>query len=197
MDERWGVEYEISYRFHALDSDEDIVWSSFGLRKSILAAHQRLFGFLNESRIEGQKVWGESVSPIPLGEEVEDRKYRAESQSCSSESPGILPLPARDLCTPFHQLPSENRPGTVQSARLSARWWNMAALNQQVAYFSTSEFILCGRPSSGYQKQGVKSGFNKFRLYLQSRIRSIKSIFLTAYSAEDLWGMESLPAEAG
>lgn len=108
------------YHFHASDPDEDIVKSSFGLRKSMLAAHQRLFGFLNESRTEGQKVWGESVSPIPLGEEAEDRNYRAGSQRCFSESLGILPLPARDLCTRFHQLPSENRAGTVQSARLSA-----------------------------------------------------------------------------
>lgn len=31
------------------------------------------------------KVWGESVSLMPLGEEVEDRKYRAESQAASQK----------------------------------------------------------------------------------------------------------------
>lgn len=32
------------------------------------------------------KVWGESVSLMPLGEEVEDRKYRAESQAASQKA---------------------------------------------------------------------------------------------------------------
>lgn len=80
------AEYEIIHNFHALDSDKDMVQSSFGLGKSILAAHQRLCDFLNGSQTEGQKVWGESVSLMPLGEEVEDRKYRAESQAASQKA---------------------------------------------------------------------------------------------------------------
>lgn len=103
----------------------------------------------------GPEVWGESVSLMPLGEEVEDRKIQSPEPGCFSESLGILPLPARDLWTRFHQLPSENKLGTVHSARLSVHCWNMAALHQQVAYFSTLEFILCRCPTSTFQQRGT------------------------------------------
>lgn len=52
------AKYENIHHFHALDSDEDMLWSSFGIKKSTLAAHQRFFNFLNGSRTEGQKSEG-------------------------------------------------------------------------------------------------------------------------------------------
>lgn len=97
---------------------------------------------------------GECVSDAP-GRGSGGQKIQSGEPGCFSESLGILPLPARDLWTRFHQLPSENKPGTVRSACLSARRWNMASLHQQVAYFSTLEFILRGRPPSTYQRQGT------------------------------------------
>lgn len=64
----------------------------------------------------------------------EGQKTRSWEPGCFSESLGILPVQARDFWTRFHQLPSENKPGSVQrSACLAVQQWNMAVLNQQFA----------------------------------------------------------------
>lgn len=68
------AEYEIIHHFHAFDSDEDMVKSSFGLRESILAAHQRLRYFLKGSRTEGQKSEGRVCLRCPW-----ERKWRTEN----------------------------------------------------------------------------------------------------------------------
>lgn len=94
---------------------------------------------------------GECVSDAP-GRGSGGQKIQSRGPGCFSESLGILPLPARDLWTRFHQLPSENKPGTVRRARLFARRWNMAALHQQVAYFSALAFVLRGCSPSTFQK---------------------------------------------
>lgn len=104
--------------------------------------------------LKAKSLRGECVSDAP-GRGSGGQKIQSAEPGCFSESLGILPLPARDLWTRFHQLPSENKPGTVRRARLSARRWNMAALHQQVAYFSTLEFISCGHPPSAFLKLGT------------------------------------------
>lgn len=68
------AEYEIIHHFHALESDEDMVQSSSGLRKSILAAHQRLCDFLNGSSTDGQKSEGRVCLRCPW-----ERKWRTEN----------------------------------------------------------------------------------------------------------------------
>ena len=103
--------------------------------------------------LKAKSLRGECVSDAP-GRGSGGQKIQRRAPGCFSESLGILPLPARDLWTRFHQLPSENKPGTVQRARLSARRWNMATLHQQVAYFSTLGFILCGCPPKHIPKAG-------------------------------------------
>lgn len=147
--------YETIHHPHALDSDED------GLKR--LWPQTISFGGTSEAvwlpeweRDSRPKVWGESVSLMPLGEEVEDRKIQSRKPGSFSESLGILPFPARDLWTRFHQLPSENKPGTVQSARLSARRWNMAALLQQVAYSPTVQDSACVEVLQAHSKSRVQ-----------------------------------------
>lgn len=114
--------------------------------------------------LKAKSLRGECVSDAP-GRGSGGQKIQRRAPGCFSESLGILPLPARDLWTRFHQLPSENKPGTVQRARLLARRWNMAALHQQVAYFSTLEFILCVDVLQTHSKSRVQSGFNYSILY--------------------------------
>lgn len=117
--------------------------------KVALASESRLWryirgscDFLNGSRTEGQQVWEESVSPARLGEEAEDRKYWARRRLLLRKARAFCLSPAGDLWTRFHQLPSQNKLGSVQSARLSARRTKMAQLHQHRAYSSTSEFTL-------------------------------------------------------
>lgn len=79
--------------------------------------------------------WEESVSPLPLGEEVEDRKRRADSQAASQKAwASCLSQPG----TSGHvstSCPSEKQ--TRHCAERSACLWNMAVVHQQVAHFST------------------------------------------------------------
>lgn len=107
--------------------------------------------------LKAKSLRGERVSEAP-GRGSGGQKQQSGEPGCFSESLGILPLPARDLWTRFHQLPSENKPGTVQRVCLSARWGNMASLHQQVAYFPALGFILCGHPPSTFRKKRTVRG---------------------------------------
>lgn len=112
--------------------------------------------------LKAKSLRGECVSEAP-GRGSGGQKQQSREPGCFSESLGILPLPARDLWTRFHQLPSENKPGTVQRVCLSACWGNMASLHQQVAALG---FILCGHPPSTFRKKGYSQGFNSSILYV-------------------------------
>ncbi len=77
------AEYESIHHFRALESDEDMEQSSFSLRKSVLAARQRICDFLNGSRTEGQKSEGRACLWCPR-----ERKWRTEN----TEQTARLPL---------------------------------------------------------------------------------------------------------
>lgn len=107
--------------------------------------------------LKAKSLRGECVSDAP-GRGSGGQKIQNGEPGCFSESLGILPLPARDLWTRFHQLPSENKPGTVQRARLSAPWWNMATLHQQVAYFFNIRIHFVWTSSKHIPKAGYSQG---------------------------------------
>lgn len=146
------------------------IWRGCGVKQ--LWPQKVYFGGTSEApRLpEWEQDWrpkslrGECVSDAP-GRGSGGQKIQSWGPGCFSESLGILPLPARDLWTRFHQLPSENKPGTVRGARLSARRWNMAALHQQVAYLSALAFILRGWSPSKNSRSRVQSGFNNSIMY--------------------------------
>lgn len=155
MDEDWWAEEKLnmssSIIFMCLirkRSKAVLAWESLLWRHIRSSATSWMWG-----GFESQTVWLKSSS-LMIQRERWGQKIQSGEPDCFSECLDILSGPARDLWTRFHQLPSENKPGSVQRARLSARRRSMAALHQQVAYFSTLEFILCGRPST-FQKQGT------------------------------------------
>lgn len=63
---------------------------------SILAAHQNLSNFLS-AVFKANKSEGGSVSPMPLGEEAEDRNNRAESQGLLLPKAGHPASPSQGL----------------------------------------------------------------------------------------------------
>lgn len=108
--------------------------------------------------LQAKSLRGERVSEAP-GRGSGGQKQQRGEPGCFSESLGILPLPARDLWTRFHQLPSENKPGTVQRVCLSARWGEYGnAPSTGCLLPSIRIHFLSGHPPSTFRKKGTVRG---------------------------------------
>lgn len=115
-----------------------------GLPESMLAAHQTPHRRLPERERDrgAKKSEGRVCLRCPLGEEVEDRKYRAPSQAASQKAWASClsqPGPSGHVSS---SCPQKTNQALCREPGAALRRWSMATLHQQVAHSSTSEFIL-------------------------------------------------------
>lgn len=104
------------------------------------------------------KVWGESVSLKPLGEEVEDRNNRAESQAASQKAwASCLSQPGTSghVSTSCPQKTSQALCREFVCLRAGG---NMATLHLQVAYFPALGFIFWVDILQAHSERRVQSG---------------------------------------